>query len=180
MGFVALQFNNCGGPQTQNLFDGSSLCPEGNCTYTEDGQSQSLRMLNDSVSMRCEENGVHIGGTCNPGDVYDNEIRYSLARTDSSGTYTMGNPLTTKCESGRFNFILPSPVDPVYLDINNFTDGYVDYQLSVQLYSKASKTASFVAGPRFSTTIKIQYRNTTAAEVSQGLVSPCLPPPHSL
>lgn len=180
MGFIALQFNNCGGgPQTSNLFDGSSLCPEGNCTYTENGQSQSLRINNDSLQVRCEDDNIHVSGNCNPGDVYDNQIKYYFTRVVGTNTYTMKfmyPPPYVKCEYGKFNFVLPVPHDPVSTDC---TLGYCEYQLVLQLYTQATQTSAMTAGPKYSITSKFEYRPTSAAEAAASLTTPCPAPPHA-
>lgn len=153
---VTLPFSNCASnfepAQYQN-----SLCPEGNCTQTPDGQMMSLSSYSDDVWMRCFQNSYQIGGICNQGDYKLNFLRYSITRDGFSETNSSVN---ARCENGRFYMDIRRPAD-ANAPASSYINGYVEYRLNMQMFSANSTTEAAVGGPPTVLTVKIQWPTCT-------------------
>lgn len=146
---LSLFFSNCATNYEPAQYGN---CPNGNCQMSSDGQMLSLSVLNDEVAMRCFQEYVDIGGTCNPGDYKLNMIKYTLVRDGFSET----NSINGTCESGHYYLRLKRPNDPS-APYQNALNGNVEYRLNTQIFSANNVTDATTQGPQVTSTVRIQW-----------------------
>ena len=122
-----------------------------------DGQLQSLKAQNSEMIMRCGEDVIGIGGTCNPGDSVKNYISYSLSRGNQPVTWGFGSQAITEandasCENGRFHILVRRPSTPAPA-----TDQPVEFDLTMKLYFQPKDSTEMKLGTQYTERLTVEY-----------------------
>lgn len=143
-GFIlATQYVNCSSYSDDAYQMGSSGSTTNVDTY------QGIRVLNGTTEMKCYEDHIDVGGSCNTADSSDNFIQYSMTRDRTAVPWgTLAAPVyalqLAKCQNGRFFAIIPKPYDPTALSVATKTS--VEYQLKFQMYTTVVGKTGYQAG----------------------------------
>lgn len=106
---VGIQYQNC-----SNTTDGP-FWGDGPGPGTQGNPSAGYAQITSSSAyMKIVDQFTEVAGVCNPGVGQNGTLNYEVR--DSSGGVLYLNPAysTTKCDSGRFNFIVPKPPCSLY------------------------------------------------------------------
>lgn len=142
--FLMTNYMNCSN-YSDSLNDGTDLSSsEQNITTY-----QGIRVLNGTTEMKCYDDHIDVGGSCNTADATDNYIQYSIKRNRNPVYWGTGASATdhltlAKCQNGRFFAIIPKPNDPSAIGVT--TKGTVEYQLHFQMFTTVPGKTGYQAG----------------------------------
>lgn len=178
---MLLVYSNCAQYSDNGMFTGASICPDQNCALVK-GQLMSLKAQNQDFIMRCGEQFLAVGGTCNTGSSSKNFIEYSLSKKGEPMLWGYGPQAVTvardaQCENGRFFVHVRRPSSPP-----DFTDKVDDYDLTLKLYFQDPDSQTFELATEYTESIKIEHGGCPDPAVPPqappiSASSPPLPPP---
>lgn len=106
LGLVVIQYQNCSQTTTDgNFWDSNGGGGNGGATagYAQITTSSALLKKLDSFT--------EVGGVCNPGLGKTGTLSYEVRTSMGVLLSPLPQFATAKCDSGRFNFIVPKPTD---------------------------------------------------------------------